>query len=64
MAPQYTAPDGEGGLIRAKFDSAFGDEAVDRKLGLTAFGEGLATRQAAVASYNGFNAVYELPTHS
>ena len=62
LVPRYSAPDGEGGVITAKFDSAFGDEAIDRKLGLTKFGQDEAERQAAVADYHGFQAVYELPS--
>ncbi|WP_377343917.1 LamG-like jellyroll fold domain-containing protein [Plantactinospora siamensis] len=62
QVPQYSAPDGNGGVITAKFDSAFGDEAIDRKLGLTRFGRDEAERQAAVASHHGFQAVYELPS--
>ncbi|MFC3572807.1 LamG-like jellyroll fold domain-containing protein [Streptomyces yaanensis] len=62
QVPQYSAPDGNGGTITAKFDSAFGDEAIDRKLGLTGYGKDEAERQAAVAAHHGFKAVYELPS--
>jgi hypothetical protein len=58
LVPQYSAPDGAGGVITAKFDSAFGDEAIDRNLGLTGFGKGGAERQVAVAAHPGFQAVY------
>ncbi|MFE2301571.1 LamG-like jellyroll fold domain-containing protein [Streptomyces sp. NPDC059445] len=64
LVPQYSAPDGAGGVITAKFDSAFGDEAIDRKLGLTKFGQDEAVRQAAVAAHHGFQAVYELPSQA
>ncbi|MGN9912562.1 RHS repeat-associated core domain-containing protein [Phytohabitans sp. LJ34] len=64
QVPQYTAPDGNGGVVTAKFDSAFGDEAIDRKLGLTRFGRDEAERQAAVARHHGFQAVYELPSQT
>jgi hypothetical protein len=56
------APGEDGSVITAKFDSAFGDEAIDRKLGLTRFGKDEAERQAAVAKHPGFQAVYELPS--
>lgn len=64
LVPQYSAPDGAGGVITAKFDSAFGDEAIDRKLGLTGFGKDEAERQVAVAAHHGFQAVYELPSQA
>lgn len=62
QVPQYSAPDGNGGVVTAKFDTAFGDEAIDRKLGLTGYGKDEAERQVAVASHHGFQAVYELPS--
>ncbi|MFC8512616.1 hypothetical protein, partial [Streptomyces sp. NPDC057257] len=64
LVPQYSAPDGAGGVIAAKFDSAFGDEAIDRKRALTGFGKDEAERQAAVAAHHGFQAVYELPSQA
>nr|WTB34330.1 hypothetical protein OG781_36840 [Streptomyces sp. NBC_00830] len=62
QVPQYSVPDGNGDTITAKFDSAFGDEAIDRKLGLSGYGRDEAERQVAVAAHHGFRAVYELPS--
>jgi large repetitive protein len=62
QVPQYSAPDGNGGTVTAKFDAAFGDEAIDRKLGSNSFGRDEAERQAAIASHHGSDAVCELPS--
>jgi hypothetical protein len=62
QVPQYSAPGPNGETVTAKFDSACGDEAIDRKLGLTGYGKDEAERQARVAAHHGIKAVYELPS--
>jgi RHS repeat-associated protein len=61
QVPEYTVRLPDGSTVKARFDTAWGDEAIDRKLSLTPYGRDLAERQAVVAHLRGFKAVYELP---
>ena len=64
MAPQLEMPALDGSTVTAKFDGIDGNEIIDRKLNpmFTVGAVDLARRQAATAAYNGFQAVWELPT--
>ncbi|WP_436698720.1 Kelch repeat-containing protein [Nocardioides sp. BYT-33-1] len=64
MAPQLEMPGVDGSMVTARFDGVRGSEIIDRKLNpvFSAKAVAQAQRQAAVAAYNGYQAVWELPT--
>lgn len=64
MAPQLEMPGVDGSTVAARFDGINGSEAIDRKLNpvFSAKAVWQARRQAGVAAYNGFQAVWELST--
>jgi len=64
LAPELRMPAADGSLVTAKFDGLAGNEIIDRKLNpvFTPKAVDQARRQAATAAYNGYQAVWELPT--
>nr|BFE65697.1 hypothetical protein GCM10020063_102230 [Dactylosporangium thailandense] len=61
--PEYSAEMPDGSVVKARFDTAYGDEAIDRKLSLapTPKSRRQAERQSVVAHFHGVQAVYERP---
>lgn len=64
MAPQLEMPGRDGNSVTARFDGVDGLEIIDRTTNpmVTPKAVEQARRQAAVAAYNGYQAVWELPT--
>lgn len=64
MAPQLEMPGADGSTVTARFDGVEGSEIIDRKLNPVFSSKAVAQarRQAGVAAYNGYQAVWELPT--
>ena len=64
ISPQFEMRGADGTVVTARFDGLDGLEIIDRKTNpmFTAKAVGQARRQAGVVAFNGYHAVWELPT--